>query len=223
MGPITFVSDTDRSSTFLEELLGTHGLFEDGDRLFASCEEGATKSDGELFERIWPAIDRRTVWHLGNHPWSDGTMAAAAGLQPFQLVEADLDRYESIMARAASGEGPVVAGSARRTRLDILDAERSGALSPQRARARLVGAGVGGQAMTAFNLWLAHQARESQLGRLGYLARDGELPLRMAQTMPADHWRDVTLAYLHCSRMSWGTGVGLGGGRRGLARSRTRR
>lgn len=204
VGSVTFVSDTDRSAALLTELLRNHGLFIDGDRLFASCEEGATKSDGELFARIWPDADPRTVWHLGNHPWADGTMAAAAGLRPYHLAEADLDRYESIMARSATSEGPAIAGAARRARLEAITHERSGALADRRARARVVGAGVGGQVLSAFNLWLGHQARSLDLAGLGYLARDGELPLRMARAMPADHWSGIDLRYLHCSRVSWG-------------------
>ena len=204
VGAITFVSDTDRSAALLTELLRDHDLFVDGDRLFASCEEGATKSDGDLFARIWPDADPRTVWHLGNNPWADGTMAAAAGLRPYHLAEADLDRYESIMARSATSEGPVIAGAARRARLEVIANERSGALGDRQARARVVGAGVGGQVLSAFNLWLGHQARSFDLAGLGYLARDGELPLRMARAMPPDHWSGIDLRYLHCSRVSWG-------------------
>ncbi|MDH3302115.1 MAG: hypothetical protein OES24_16580 [Acidimicrobiia bacterium] len=204
VGSITFVSDTDRSSALLVDLLSAHGLFVGGDRLFASCEEGTTKSDGDLFTRIWPVADAGTVWHLGNNPWGDGTMAAGAGLRPFHLAEADLDRYEAIMARSAHGEGPAIAGAARRSRLDVVAARRSGELTAGRARARLVGAGVGGQALSAFNLWLSRQAREFDLTSLGYLARDGELPLRMARAMPGDHWAGVSLRYLHCSRVNWG-------------------
>ncbi len=204
VGSITFVSDTDRSAAFLIDLLRGHGLFVDGDRLVASCEEGATKADGDLFARIWPKADPAAVWHLGNSPWADGTMAAAAGLRPFHLAEADLDRYEAIIARSPGGEGPVIAGAARRTRLEVVADQRSGALTERRARARLVGAGVGGQALSAFNLWLGRQARDFELGSLGYLARDGELPLRMARAMPVDHWTGISLRYLHCSRVSWG-------------------
>ncbi len=203
VGQVTFVSDTDRSAAFLVDLLREHGLFVDGDRLVASCEEDATKSDGDLFPRVFPEAQPSTVWHLGNHPWADGTMAAAAGLRPFHLPEADLDRYETIMTRSAGGEGAAVAGAARRARLDILADERSGSLGERAARARLVGAGVGGQALSAFNLWLTHRSREFGLTSLGYLARDGELPLRMARAMPSDHWSDISLVYLHCSRMNW--------------------
>lgn len=204
VGSITFLSDTDRSASFLISLLRTHGLFADGDRLFASCEEGATKSGGDLFARVWPDADPAEVWHLGNSPWADGTMAAAAGLRPFHLAEADLDRYEAIIVRSAGGEGPAIAGAARRTRLEAIIDRRSGVLTEPQARARMVGAGVAGQALSAFNLWVGRQARELDLAVLAYLARDGELPLRMARAMPADHWTGISLRYLHSSRVSWG-------------------
>ena len=204
VGSVTFVSDTDRSAALLKELLGEHGLFVDGDRLFASCEEAATKADGDLFTRIWPRSDVESVWHLGNHPWADVTMAAAAGLRPFHLVEADLNRYEIILANKPEGEGPAVAAAARRVRLELVAQQRAGSLSEAAARARLIGAGVAGQAFGAFNLWVSQHARELELTSLGYLARDGELPLRLARKMPDDHWAGVSLRYLHCSRLSWG-------------------
>ncbi len=214
VGRVTFLSDTDRSADFLTSLLRSHDLFEDGDQLFCSCEQRATKAEGDLYSVIWPRPGRHLVWHVGNDPWADGTMAAAAGIRPVQVAEADLDRLESTMVRSSQGEGPVIAGAARRVRLGILEDERSGVLSSEAARARIVGAGVAGQALTAFNLWLAHQAGHAGLGKLGFLARDGELPLRMARAMPADHWHGIPLGYLHCSRLSWAlasaSAVGVG-------------
>lgn len=215
---VVFVSDTDRSSDLLSELLRTHGLLEPGDLVIASCEEGATKAGGDLLREVFgpggPVIDGQSVstdlplhseiWHAGNNPWADGTMAARARLRPVELPEAELNRYENVIAAKSTGVGPAVAGAARRVRLEIDSEVRSGLLSPRRAEVQVLGADVAGQALIAFDLWVADQCRRNEVEHLAFLARDGELPLLVAQTMPADHWGGRPMSYLHCSRMIWG-------------------
>jgi hypothetical protein len=107
------------------------------------------------------------------------------------------------MAEGAHGEGPAIAGAARSARLDIEHDVRSGTLTGAEADAQVLGAGIG-QAIVAFDLWLADQVRREEVTTLGFLARDGELPMRIAQMFPADHWLGVSMSYLHCSRMVWG-------------------
>jgi hypothetical protein len=201
---VTFVSDTDRSSDLLIDLLRSFQLFEDGDRLFASCEVGATKSRGELFNRIWSEPGKaKSVWHLGNSTWADGAMAAKGGLRPVQIVEADINRYEAKLAEVAYSEGPAIASAARLARLDVANDLDQGKLSARQAEAQLLGADIAGQALVAFDLWLAEECQQFDVEHLGFLARDGELPMRIAQVLAADHWGNVSMAYLHCSRMVW--------------------
>ncbi|MFV0525163.1 MAG: hypothetical protein ACK5RL_11765 [Acidimicrobiales bacterium] len=216
IGPrITFVSDTDRSSALLTELLRSHGLFRDGDRLFASCEMGATKSRGDLYPLIWPDPEGAgTVWHLGNNPWADGVMAARHGIRPFHVDQADLNRYERLIAGDAHSAGPAIAAAARSTRLEIATEAEQGELDRHRAAAQTQGVDIAGQALVAFSVWLAEEARRAELTSLGFLARDGELPMRIAELLPADHWNGLSMSYVHCSRMLWGlasaSAVGLG-------------
>ncbi len=201
---VTFVSDTDRSSELLASMLRWHGMFVDGDRLVASCEAGATKSKGDLYTEVWSAEEiNEGVWHLGNSIWADGVMAAKSGLHPVHLDEADVNRYESTMAQVPESEGPAIAAAARTARLGIDADHRLGKLSTPQAEAQTLGAGLG-QALVAFDLWLADQVTNERIAHLAFLARDGELPMRIAQILPADYWPGVSMAYLHCSRMVWG-------------------
>ncbi len=203
---VTFLSDTDRSSDLLIDILRNHGIFVDRDRLIASCEAGATKSDGDLFRATWPDAggpEGQTVWHIGNHLWADVAMAAVAGFEPVPLIEADATRYEAAMASGAGSYGPAVAGAARLARLEIEADRRDGTIDGPTADIRILGADVAGQTMTAFVLWIAEQSRSEGIDHLGFLARDGELPLRLAQAMPADHWGGRRMFYLQCSRRTW--------------------
>ena len=49
---IIFISDMYLSSEFLIELLCNYGFYQEGDSLYVSCECGATKVQGELFEYV---------------------------------------------------------------------------------------------------------------------------------------------------------------------------
>jgi hypothetical protein len=204
---VVFVSDTDRSSALLIDILRSHGIFVDGDRLVASCEENATKSDGTLLPAVFGTRSRRdrrqAVWHVGNHLWADVTMAAAAGLRPIPMLDADLTRYERSMADRSTGPGPAVAAAARGARLAI-DAEwRAGTLDDRQAAIRTLGAEVAGQTMVGFMLWAAEQCRAESVAHVGFLARDGELPLEVARAMPGDHWSGRSLRYIQASRFTW--------------------
>ena len=173
--------------------------------LVASCEAGATKSRGDLFERTWPegSFEAGEVWHVGNDLWSDVTMADRAGLLGLPITDAEPTRYERAMALGRpGGAGPAVAAAARTARLHA--AARSGRDEAAAAtELQVLGAQVGGQAFGAFLLWLAERCREDDIGHLAFLSRDGELLLAMARAMPPDHWATTTLGYLHCSRRSW--------------------
>ena len=49
---IIFISDMYLSSDFLIDILRNYGFYQDGDALYVSCECGAMKWDGELFEYV---------------------------------------------------------------------------------------------------------------------------------------------------------------------------
>ncbi len=208
---VVFVSDTDHSSGLLIDILRSSDIFIDGDRLVASCEAGSTKSDGTLLPSLFGSGQRskrrRSVWHAGNHIWADVTMAAAAGLKPIPMLDADMNRYEQAMTHGFSASnphpGPAVAASARRARLAIEGDRRAGLVEDRQASIQALGADVAGQTMAAFVLWVAEQCRAEGIEHVGFLARDGELPLEMARAIPADHWEGRNLFYIQASRYTW--------------------
>lgn len=200
VGGITFISDTDRSSDVLEGILRDFGQFVDGDRMIASCEEGVTKSDGPLFSVVWPK-PRRVVWHAGNNVWSDGVMAAANGIRPFEIPTGNMTRYEKAMSTRPTTFGPALAAASRSARAQLEHERHSGALDDNAFQLRLLGAQVAGPVMAAFVLWVAEECRQHDIGHLSFLARDGELPMRVARAMSADHLDGLATSYLHCNRL----------------------
>ncbi len=200
VGSIVFISDTERSSALLQQILESFGLFESGDRVVASCEENATKPDGSLFDLIWPERPP-LVWHAGNNAWSDGVMAAAGGYRPFIIDDGNLTRYEQAMCQRPRSFGPALASASRLARLELEEERRVGLISDREYQLQMVGSQVAGPVMTAFALWIAEQCRQHDIGHVGYLARDGELPMLISQAMSEDHLGSLPASYLHCNRL----------------------
>ena len=129
-------------------------------------------------------------------------MAAKAGLRSFPLEDAEPSRYETAMAKRSSTAGPAIAAAARKARLSATTAGSDGPMASG-TQLEVLGGQVAGQAFSAFLLWLADLSRREDLGHLSFLSRDGELLLDMARSMPSDHWGEIDLGYLYCSRWSW--------------------
>jgi len=196
---VFFLSDTDRSSATLTEILSSLGIWVEGDRLVVSCEMGATKSDGDIYNLVWPD-GTDGVWHVGNNLWADVAMAQNAGLRAFPIVTAEPTRYENAMAANSEGVGPAVASAARSARLEIMaDCDRT----VSHKQLRVVGAEVPGQAFSAFLLWVAKRCRDEGIEQVWFLSRDGEIFHQIAEAMPGDHWEGMELGYMHCSRWTW--------------------
>ena len=202
VGSIVFISDTDRSSKLLIELLENHSIFRPGDRLVASCEAGVTKSRGGLYDLIWDAKPL-VVWHVGNNDWADGVMAAAHGYEPFYLSTGNLSRYErALCSDNPNGMGPVLAAAARSVRMQLEHELESGVLDEHAFQLRRLGAQVAGPAMCAFGHWMAGEIKRHEIDRLGFLSRDGELPKLIADRFPDPALRAVPRSYVHLNRLS---------------------
>lgn len=195
---IHFVSDMHLDSSTLRALLMRDGLATDADQITVSCEVGFSKSGGQLFAKVFDSdqLQNDAVVFIGNNHWADVTRAADAGAQVIPSTAANPSRYESAMASSAGSPGPVIASAARSYRLQ-------GRLSEDSSDISHLAAQVIGQCIAGFLLWIREVCELENITHLDFLARDGELPLRMAQAMPDDHWSGFELDYLQCGRRAW--------------------
>lgn len=194
---LTFVSDMHLSREHLWACLRDHGLTSPADELVISSEIGAAKWDGTLFPLLVQGQHPSIAWHIGNDVWSDVAMAERAGVRALPVRRGEATELERTMAGPAGSAGASIAAAAL--------AARCGAATSGPAQDALweVGADVGGQCLSAFLLWIRKTCDELGVRHVLFLARDGELPLRMAQAMPTDHWRGFVLSYLHGNRRMW--------------------
>lgn len=112
---IIFISDMYLSSDFLIDILRNSGFYQDGDALYVSCECGALKWDGELFEYVRKQENMPSFrhWHhYGDNKQGDYNAPKKLGIKctlvyhaytPYQQQWADNDyslgfKYPSILA-----------------------------------------------------------------------------------------------------------------------------
>jgi FMN phosphatase YigB (HAD superfamily) len=199
---VAFLSDTFLPRDFLREQLLTHAIADPADDVYASCEVGATKRTGAMFDRLRDA-SRRTfgeIHHHGNDALGDVAAPRRRGIRTTYFEAGNLNRYEQALdAHAWSTEGlsSILSGSARLTRLTVP------AGNAHEVTVRDVAAGVVAPALVGYVLWVLHRARSLGLRRLYFVARDGQILLEIARRLAPKLGVRCELLYLHGSRYAW--------------------
>lgn len=95
---ILFISDMYLGASFLQPILRETGLLKEGDGLYVSCDVGATKSSGKLFEYIRQkeGISYRNWHHYGDNKQSDIQVPKKLGIHS-HLVSHDYTPYQISM------------------------------------------------------------------------------------------------------------------------------
>jgi FMN phosphatase YigB (HAD superfamily) len=200
---VALISDTYFDHGFLMRLLGRCGVDVLPDCVFASSTTGETKRSGRLFIRVAGKLGVPTaaMTHIGDHPHSDLASARTSGLQARLATLGQPTRYEMLLHAAGEGYGPAMrsalAGSARAARLSI------DPVSAEQRAIWTIGTNVAGPLLAGFVLWTLIQARQRGLGRLHYVARDGQILMRIAEQLCTRLGWEVECRYLLGSRQAW--------------------
>jgi predicted HAD superfamily hydrolase len=197
-----YITDTYFNIDFLQQLLIRGGAPTDQMKIFSSSQFQATKRTGNLFERVLEseAIPAKRLWHLGDNKVSDVHSARDKTINAQLFTLQTPTRYERQLSRGSSDCRPLVcsavAGASRATRL-----ERS---IPNLHEQVVwdIGANVAGPLLTAYVLWILIRANALGLKRLCFLARDGQILVRIAKTLVQWLGFDIQVQYLFASRQS---------------------
>lgn len=195
---ILFVSDMYVPACWLAPILQRLGVMQDGDKLYVSCDVGVSKHSGGLFrhvlkaERLIPA-----QWlHTGDNIHADIHMAQRLGIQVRHFTDAHLMPREELIAGSRIPRDPsaswLVAFS-RRCRLAMPHNEADHALDG-------VIFGVIVPFLLTYVLWLVNDASRRGIRRLYFVARDGEILLKIARELNPE---EIELRYLYGSRRAW--------------------
>ncbi|WP_380169078.1 hypothetical protein [Jannaschia sp. R86511] len=201
-GRVVWVSDMYLPAVFIEEQLRRHGFWGPGDVLYVSHSHGHTKRSGSLFRTVadTEGVPVTAIRHHGNDNRSDVRGAAAAGATGVLLPVANPNRYEQALQRhrdSTDGLTAAMAGASRLARLQVAPTgEHEQALVD-------VAAGVMSPLLTSFVTWILRRCQAAGLRRVYFVARDGQVLLRIAERLAPRLGIDVELRYLYASRLVW--------------------
>ncbi|MFC3689996.1 hypothetical protein [Aquipuribacter hungaricus] len=201
-GSVVYVSDMYLPAQFIEDQLVHHGLFLPGDVLYVSHAHGETKRSGGLYGVVADAegVPAGSLLHHGNDLRADVKGATSAGVRSVFLPAANPTRYEQALQRHRTSTDGLTAGMAGASRLARLHVEPQG----EREEALVgVAAGVMAPVLTAFVTWVLRRAEAEGLRRVYFVARDGQVLLRIAERLAPRLGIDVELHYLYASRLVW--------------------
>ena len=200
-GRLVFLSDMYLPSAVLRPWLEREGVIQPQDLLLISGEVRGNKSSGALFTTAREkAGGSFAKWrHTGDHPFADVEKPRQLGITATHATHAHLTARER-QARGSSGEfAPVwrslLAGAMRLARLERVPTTGREAVLWE------VGASVAGPLFYGFVRWTLSEARSRGLRRLYFLARDGQIFLRVAQAIQAAEPNPIECRYLYASRL----------------------
>ncbi|WP_207461618.1 hypothetical protein [Azospirillum sp. SYSU D00513] len=204
-GSPLLISDTYFDETFVERLLDQCGLDRTGIRLFTSSRCGLTKRTGRLFDHVLRStgVPADRLAHTGDHPRSDYKNPKQTGIRAQLYRNQEPTRYEEgYYAAKGNPKAPrllrsAVAGCARAARL-------GGSFEEGRLQSIWnTSANVAGPLLTGFVLWTLLEAKNRKLGRLYFLARDGQILCEIAKVLTGWLGWSIDCRYLHASRQAY--------------------
>lgn len=203
---IIFISDMYLPATVLRPILCDLGVMQPGESLYVSCDIGCSKRDGKIFRHVLRAegIQPTELVHHGDNLIGDVRMPRQYGIEAHHVTDGALSSRERRIAGEYSrrqfprpSTASFLAGFARRLRLEMT-ADADAPLHPLDPLLQTTIVPF----LLAYVLWVLDEARRHGVRRLYFVARDGEVLLRIARMLESDS-SAFKLRYLYGSRRAW--------------------
>lgn len=193
---VAFLSDMYLPEGFIRGLLQMHGVWREGDTLLVSSALKVDKRSGGMYEELARRMGVRAgdIVHVGDNPVSDVRAAWRAGVRAEHATPVGPSRFTDVLERACDTTGGLsgcFAGASRLSTVNESDARR------------YVAAHVAAPVLGAFVLWVLARAKQMGLGRLYFLARDGQVLVSIARRLERIVGPGPELWYLYASRQAW--------------------
>lgn len=201
-GRIIYVSDMYLPQETVKELLVENGFWSEDDAIYVSSEYGKTKSTGDLYLQIMEdeGISPEKLYHLGDNHYSDVKVPKKLGIKAKHFSETQLNRYERYVADSpdlSERFRSLLAGASRLTRLNMEGAGDANSIIWDTS------ASVAGPILFGFVYWCLKEAEKKGVKRLYFIARDGQILLKIADII-CDRWDlKIECRYLYGSRQAW--------------------
>lgn len=191
---ICFISDMYLDSRFLSDILRESGCLLEDEPVFVSCEQGARKADGKLFDNVRRLLTPESWQHFGDNRHSDVKMPRKKGIKA-TLIDTRFTPIEQRMESCSRGLREecalsVLAGLSRCARIrsgnDPFVSIAADHIAP---------------AYIPYVRFIFEQARKDDVKQLYFLSRDSYILLKSAQKFLPEY-SGITLHYLFLSRKS---------------------
>jgi predicted HAD superfamily hydrolase len=199
---ILFVSDMYLPPEFIREQLATHGFWRDGDELYVSGEYKCSKADGLLFMTALKREDLRpaALLHTGDRRDSDYEVPSRLGIKARHLDRCFLNRYEQMLEEFSTDSGGLssqLAGISRLVRLEHSTQTKHLTTLTE------IASSLVSPVIVFYTLWVLKEAKDRGLSKLYFVARDGYLIKRIADSLIRALNFPIETRYLYGSRQAW--------------------
>lgn len=199
---IIFISDMYLPSDVIKRFLKHHQIWREGDILYVSSEFNANKSSGKLFEICLAkeGIKPSQLIHLGDNYHSDVKMPQKQGIQAQHFHKTQFNRYEEIILNSEDIPLQIrslLAGTSRLCRLQNPESDVHSQVIWDTS------ANVTAPLLFGFVYWCLSEAQAKGIKRLYFVARDGQILLKIAKVV-CEKWNyTIDCRYLYGSRQAW--------------------
>lgn len=174
--PVILLSDMYLSSSELKMLLDKCGISGYG-RIFVSCETGATKRSGSIWEIVKKQYAGSRILHIGDDPAADGNIADNCGIEPFLIKSSrelfEMSAFKDLSSLTQTNEDAFVLGMIQSKVFNSALDLGGNKGRPLLRNASDIGYICLGPLMLGFVCWLAEQSEKDSVTDLLFLSRDG--------------------------------------------------
>jgi len=189
---VVLISDTYLSKAFLRSLLAALDAHIADCPMYVSSEQGVAKHTGNLFRLVLQEerITAGELYHVGENRGSDYALPRRLGINAELFDNVPVSEYEIEYFAEDRLYLQLLAGVSKNYRL----------LHPDATPLERIGACLAGPLFYGYVENVLQQALRDGVNRIYFLARDGQILLKIAQIIKKKKRLKLELRYLHVSR-----------------------
>lgn len=160
--------------------------------IYVSCEAGTSKHSGGLFKHVLSETKTQPGhWHhTGDNRKADYKAPRSMGIQAALYSRTALNEIENSCLEENDLFHQLYIGTSRLYRIHHSDADDK----------QIIGASLVGPLLFPYVDFLLHDAKQRGIKRLYFLARDGQILLKIAKIINEEQNLNLELRYLYCAR-----------------------